>query len=701
MQPDRQPDCVSAGLNDFVLQLKLAQQSLLDMSRRLDEYQAQSKSSFASLKRGISKQVDRVPASKSSTTTAPAPSVGFTQSSASIAMVESATSVLSNTGAAKISTAPAYVAPQVLEEMPTPRSDYENYSSGNPNPIQISVHGESTNFSEQNLDGRPQSYGFHNLNRQSVFLADGTECSYFTLPADYPLERAVPELLFDVDDDGSDGGSNESVHVFSTTPEQQSYEEERQGNEQLLKCVDKAPETEQTIDCLSYISDVFDYAFEQQQQDGETSVKEHQHLRAPQLNVLVVQEKRKKWDPGALIHFTSSKTQHPDQALQLETRGIMLACSSACSECKCWIQNNIYVCQISENGMAAYTPWDPGILNVKDMMLDKYTVNQQVQFGQRTTDLLFLCLTGCIQCIAINDISVLHDTSFILQRAAHFSQSFKCSSAFGLAWTKVNASVQFVPVVPCFKSTSAAKRSLLLSSGGNNRPSQSIFNLFLQSLCATTAVHVTDCMRYIASNGINPVLRASVLVMQRDARLSQGNCLCSLYFNSGLKTEYCQEFSMNLATRLQWDPGVRVSLGWLYMLAVWSETDKSLYCTHIPDLASWPNQPVSSAVCIWDPGIGISSPLNHWWLSLTAATEKPLSSLQTPEPATWLSLENNASYAWDPGTILIQNKSVLLLLFTEEKEMVNLIIDNWKFHSQQSVKTNNTAKNLLSLQNYL
>jgi hypothetical protein len=208
-------------------------------------------------------------------------------------------------------------------------------------------------------------------------------------------------------------------------------------------------------------------------------------------------------------------------------------------------------------------------------------------------------------------------------------------------------------------------------------------------------------MQYIASNGINPVLHASVLVMQRDARLSQGNCLCSLYFNSGLKTEYCQEFSMNLATRLQWDPGVRVSLGWLYMLAVWSETDKSLSCTHIPDLASWPNQPVSSAVCIWDPGIGISSPLNHWWLSLTAATEKPLSSLQTPEPATWLSLVNNASYAWDPGTILIQNKSVFLLLFTEEKEMVTLIIDNWKFRNQQSVKTNNAAKNLLSLQNYL
>jgi hypothetical protein len=77
-------------------------------------------------------------------------------------MVESATSVFSNTGAAEISTAPAYVAPQVLDEMPTPRSGYENYTYGHPNPIQSSVHVGSTNFSEQNLDGRSQPYGLHN-----------------------------------------------------------------------------------------------------------------------------------------------------------------------------------------------------------------------------------------------------------------------------------------------------------------------------------------------------------------------------------------------------------------------------------------------------------------------------------------------------------------------------------------------------------
>lgn len=82
----------------------------------------------------------------------------------------------------------------MFDGMPTPQSGHENYRYGHPNPIQSSVLGGSTSFSEQNLDGRPQPYGFHNLNRQSVFLADGTEHSYFTLPADYPLEQATPTM---------------------------------------------------------------------------------------------------------------------------------------------------------------------------------------------------------------------------------------------------------------------------------------------------------------------------------------------------------------------------------------------------------------------------------------------------------------------------------------------------------------------------
>jgi hypothetical protein len=75
--------------------------------------------------------------------------------------------------------------------------------------------------------------------------------------------------------------------------------------------------------------------------------------------------------------------------------------------------------------MATYIPWHPGVSNIKDMMLDKYTVPQQDQFVQWTIALLFLSLTGCIQCIALNGINfVLHDTSFILQWAAHLPKGY-------------------------------------------------------------------------------------------------------------------------------------------------------------------------------------------------------------------------------------------------------------------------------------
>jgi hypothetical protein len=46
-------------------------------------------------------------------------------------------------------------------------------------------------LTEQNLDEMRQHYDFHNINCQSIFLADGTEHSYFTLPADYQLEQST------------------------------------------------------------------------------------------------------------------------------------------------------------------------------------------------------------------------------------------------------------------------------------------------------------------------------------------------------------------------------------------------------------------------------------------------------------------------------------------------------------------------------
>ena len=92
--------------------------------------------------------------------------------------------------------------------MPTPHSlhgthaispGYWNHSYCHQTPIPSScVQGGSTNLSEQNPDGMPQSYGFHNLHRQSVFLLDGSEHSYFTLPADYPTPPMSHSALVNV-----------------------------------------------------------------------------------------------------------------------------------------------------------------------------------------------------------------------------------------------------------------------------------------------------------------------------------------------------------------------------------------------------------------------------------------------------------------------------------------------------------------------
>jgi hypothetical protein len=41
----------------------------------------------------------------------------------------------------------------------------------------------------------PEQYGFHNLNRQNVFLADGTEHSYYVLRGDSSAEQVTPPML--------------------------------------------------------------------------------------------------------------------------------------------------------------------------------------------------------------------------------------------------------------------------------------------------------------------------------------------------------------------------------------------------------------------------------------------------------------------------------------------------------------------------
>jgi hypothetical protein len=55
----------------------------------------------------------------------------------------------------------------------------------------VSSSAATASIAQEMFGEMAQSYGFHNLNRQSLFPADGTEHSYFTLSADYPLEQAT------------------------------------------------------------------------------------------------------------------------------------------------------------------------------------------------------------------------------------------------------------------------------------------------------------------------------------------------------------------------------------------------------------------------------------------------------------------------------------------------------------------------------
>jgi hypothetical protein len=57
-----------------------------------------------------------------------------------------------------------------------------------------------------------------------------------TPPADYHLDRAVPEPIIPVYDDKTDGCSTKSVPMFSGAPKQLTYEEEQHENMQAPKC---------------------------------------------------------------------------------------------------------------------------------------------------------------------------------------------------------------------------------------------------------------------------------------------------------------------------------------------------------------------------------------------------------------------------------------------------------------------------------
>jgi hypothetical protein len=323
-------------------------------------------------------------------------------------------------------------------------------------------------------------------------------------------------------------------------------------------------------------------------------------------------------------------------------------------------------------------------------MLDKCVLPNQVQFVQDTFELSLLILEAVILYYATNGVNyVPHGISFTLQRATHFSQGnylcslycksvlkteycwmrglwkfstklavrlqwdpgvpeilhsytathpidirpaifthvlqpvlasvIKCSNAFGLGWTEINATVVLVLVDPCSGGKFLAKQSLW-----SCQMVTIVEHIIIFPYCATKSVHVTKC-KYSQEF----LLMAETL--QNLSEFKDGQLACML---QGTSINSCESVRHTITLLSFWSPSFEM------------------------------------AKLQWDPRVGIFSSMYLWLQGWTAriATVKPLLGLQISELVTWQRRVTTASYVWDPGTVLLQYKSIWLLWLTEEKE---------------------------------
>jgi hypothetical protein len=117
-----------------------------------------------------------------------------------------------------------------------------------------------------------------------------------------------------------------------------------------------------------------------------------------------------------------------------------------------------YVCEFLV-GLATRLKWDPGVPEI----LHSYTATHPIVTHPGA-------FTHVLQCI--------------------FASATECCYIFCLVWAEVNGSALFVLVVPCSACTFVAMHFLFLSNGDSSRTRHP--KLFMQSLCATKAVQVTQ-----------------------------------------------------------------------------------------------------------------------------------------------------------------------------------------------------------------
>jgi hypothetical protein len=542
-------------------------------------------------------------------------------------------------GKSSMSSATASIARHVYGEMPTPISGQgtqgiaPNYCSGHPKPIKNScLRNVSTTPSWQNLDGMPQAYGFHNLNRQSVYLADGTKHNYFTLPPDYPLDQSTPPVSNSTAENVQTAIQDASS-VFKEIAVYDVYEEDVTACRSRLRPavhtieidteeVEVKVDSDKPIINIERPTDgIFSFA-DEKESDTELLVVCFKNTS----NSAFSEEATDLAFPyGPIIDVDSSSNLSNEKSTQaapiLCDQEATVHCHDEKSEINIMKQDDERACSFlvlkASNTCATKSS---SLLSIEHSMRELRLLWDP---GATPFSVLFRALVGA---------RILQSTDVynIVRRAPIFESALTRSYAFGLGWTEVNASGLFILGVPYSKSTSAAKNSRFLSNGVNNGTSHSILKLFLQSQCATTPLQITKQECLLMDKVLQNVSEF------RDRQLA--------YMH--------QRLIINSSKFLR------------HMVSV---------------LSRWLSSFENRGKLHWDPGIGTSSSISHWLQNLTAATENTPSSLQTLEPATWLSQVSSASYAWDPGTMLLLCKSICLFLLREEKEKVTLVHEQWIF----------------------
>lgn len=468
---------------------------------------------------------------------------------------------------------------------------------------------------------------------------------------------------YDVYDDEVSDCSNGFINVLDVNFEQQQDEEGKQDIEDTSNYLSKASENEissqqppmsatatdhmqfqafesmpnfdeyaeEDSACLNIISDVRDFTLELQQQDDDRACNcpvikapNSSATRSSQLSIEhSMRELRLLWDPGASTPLHSSKSKPPG-----ELSSVTIVISKVLNLCN---HVGIYVQQLRDPSWNVLVvpqrrkEWDPGehtifsstlnrdivgvlqtsILTTSGIFTLPYVLAVRIKFGVSKCCVPEQCycrvpsrlINHGIQflwdpgILSLMDIMLSETTVPNLMDLKHFWAQLLLQYHSWCTTPNTFLPVQdsCLPLVLACLYSEPFKQLVCYSS---------IFSS--TAMYMSTATNV--CMRLVLSSG-------KIAQAEKDA----ADVYQVLKIQLPMKKTY-----------YVWDPGVKISLySRLNILTVWSATDKQLSCTHIPDLAAWPNQSGTSS----------------------------------------------ASYIMNPGTMLLQYR----LLFTEEKEMVTLI----------------------------